>query len=384
MAAKDTMLGNQAFGKGSESLVTVPYRSHRDALEFVQAAFRSARGVGVLQGPRASGKTSIARLVQERLPETTAVARIDGTDARPHTLLSEMLAQFGYDTGLESAGELLQMVRVFVTQQAQSVQPPVLIIDNVEHMYSGAHRTLDALADLRVQHRFALRILLTGDAGLNELIASDNLQVFAQRHFGMFSLGPLSGRETAQYLHARLRACGAKNPDKVFPVATCERLHELSGGWPGVINHYAQEALRPERPRLIVTRNGETLSIYTSTTKKILIGRSEFADVVLDDDYASKMHAALMLYSNALVLLDLNSSNGTTVNSVRMKSTVLKDDDIISIGHHRIKVENAPAMGAEVAERVNAPDTVKMKTLTEMRRLKQEQPGVVAPEKRRG
>jgi len=133
-----------------------------------------------------------------------------------------------------------------------------------------------------------------------------------------------------------------------------------------------------------VTRNGETLSIYTSTTKKILIGRSEFADVVLDDDYASKMHAALMLYSNALVLLDLNSSNGTTVNSVRMKSTVLKDNDIISIGHHRIKVENAPAMGAEVAERINAPDTVKMKTLTEMRRLQEERPGIAPAEKKRG
>ena len=383
MPVNDTMLGDQAFGNGSEALVSVPYRSHRDALNFVQAVLKSARGVGVLQGPRASGKTMIARLVQERLPKTTAVARIDGTDARPHTLLSETLAQFGYDTGLESAGELLQMVRVFATQQARSVHPPVLIIDNVEHMYPAALRTLDALADLRVQNRYAVRILLTGDRGLDELIASDDLQVLAQRHFGVFSLGPLSDRETMQYLHARLQACGAQHPNNIFPAATCGRLRELSGGWPGLVNHYAQEALRPERPRLIVTRNGETLSNYTSNTKKILIGRSEFADIVLDDDYASKMHAALMLYSNALVLLDLNSSNGTTVNSVRMKSTILKDNDIISIGHHRIKVENAPAMSAEVAERVNAPDTLKMKTLTEMRRLKEERPVVAVAKKRR-
>jgi type II secretory pathway predicted ATPase ExeA len=378
------MLGDQAFGKGAEALVAVPYQSYRDALKFVQAVLKSSRGVGVLQGPRASGKTMIARLVQERLPETTAVARIDGTDARPHTLLSEMLAQFGYETGLGSAGELLQMVRVFAAQQTRSAHPPVLIIDNVEHMYPGAFRTLDALADLRVQNRFALRIILTGDAGLNELIASDDLQVLAQRHFGVFSLGPLSIEETTQYLHARLQACGAENPNDMLPVATCERLRELSGGWPGIINHYAQEALRPERPRLIVTRDGETLSNYTSNTKKILIGRSEFADIVLDDDYASKMHAILMLYSNALVLLDLNSSNGTTVNSVRMKSTVLKDNDIISIGHHRIKVENAPAMSAQVAERVNAPDTLKMKTLTEMRRLKKERRGVATADKKQG
>jgi len=376
------VLGDQAFGEGSEALVTVPYRSHRDALKFVQAALQSARGVGVLHGPRASGKSTIARLVQERLPDTTAVARVDGTDARPRTLLSEMLAQFGYHTGLESASELLQMVRVFAAQQARSVHPPVLIIDNVEHMYPGALRTLDVLADLKIQNRFALRILLTGDAGLSDLIASDDLPVLAQRHFGIFSLGPLSARETTQYLHARLQACSARQPADIIPVSTCERLRKLSGGWPGLINHYAQEVLRPERPRLVVTRDGKTLSHYTSNSKKILIGRSEFADVMLDDEYASKMHAVLMMYSNALVLLDLNSSNGTTVNSVRMKSTILKDSDIISIGHHRIKVENAPAMSAEVAARVSAPDTVKMKTLTEMRRLKAEYRVVAAADKK--
>ncbi|MDH3374986.1 MAG: FHA domain-containing protein [Gammaproteobacteria bacterium] len=384
MQAEQPQLGDQAFGKDAATLVTVPYQSHRDALTFIQTVLRSPRGVGVLHGPRASGKTTIARLVQERLPEQVAVARIDGTDARPRGLLVEMLAQFGYNTDLESPGELLQMVTVFAMQQTRSMQPPILIIDNVEHMYPSALRTLDALAELKVKHRFALRILVTGDEGLSALIASENLQNIAQRHFGIFSIGPLSERETQQYLYARLTACGLQQPDSVFTVSTCERLHELSGGWPGLINYYAQEALRPERPRLIVTRDGETVSRYTSNTKKILIGRSEFADLVLDDEYASAMHAVLLLYSNALVMLDLNSSNGTTVNSVRLKSTILKENDIISIGHHRLKVENAPAMSADIAQRVNLPDTIRTKSLTEMRRLQDDLRVVAAAEKQRG
>lgn len=384
MQQERTGLGDQAFGKDAAALVTVPYQSHRDALKFIQSVLRHAKGAGILHGPRSSGKTTIARLVQQRLPDTTAVALIDGTDIRPRELLAEMLAQYGYHTGLESTAELLQMVNVFAAQQTRSVQSPILIVDNVEHMYPSALRVLDMLANLKVQHRFALRILLTGHEGLSALVASEDILNIAKRNVGIFTIGPLSKRETMQYLHSRLKACGVQQPDDLFPVAACERLRDLSGGWPGLINHYAHEAMRPERPRLIITRDGETVSHYTSGSKKILIGRSEFADVVLEDEFASKMHAVLLLYSNALVLLDLNSSNGTTVNSVRLKSAILKDDDIISIGHHRLKVENAPAMSEEVAKRVQEADTVKMMNLAEMRRLKERWAAEAAEKKKRG
>jgi type II secretory pathway predicted ATPase ExeA len=377
-------IGERAFGNDADALVTVKYQSHCDAMKFIHSALHSPRGIAVLHGPRASGKTTIVRCVQENMPAENAVAVIDGTDIRPHGLLSGMLSQYGYHTGLESSSELLQMVKVFAMQQTQSVQPPLLIIDNIEHMYPSALRTLDALAMLTVRHRFAIRILLTGNEGLSSLIGSESMQGVARRHAGIFTLGPLSTRETMQYLHARLTACGVKQADTLFPVVSCERLRELSGGWPGLINHYAQEAVSPNRPRLIITRNGATVSQYVSSTKKVLIGRSEFADVVLDDEYASKIHAVLLRYSNALVLLDLNSSNGTTVNSVRLKSTVLRDDDIISIGHHRLKVVNAPEVSDEALHRLQSPDTVKMRNLTEMRRIAEEMSVVAATEKRRG
>ena len=377
-------IGERAFGSDAGAPVTLNYQSHRDALKFIQTALNSPRGLAVLHGPRSSGKTTIVRRVRDSIPAETAVALIDGTDIRPQGLLAGMLSQYGYDMGLDSSSELLQMVKVFAMQQAGSGQPPLLIVDNIEHMYPSALRTLDALAMLTVQHRCAIRILLTGNENLSSLIGSESMPGIAKRQVGIFTIGPLSDQETVLYLHARLAACGVQQPDTLFPVAACERLRELSGGWPGLINHYAQEAICPDKPRLIITRNGATVSQYVPRTKKVLIGRSEFADVVLDDEYASKIHAVLLRYSNALVLLDLNSSNGTTVNSVKLKSTVLRDNDIIMIGHHRLKVENAPAISEEVADRLQSPDTVKMRTLTEIRRLADEMRVVAASEKKSG
>ena len=109
---------------------------------------------------------------------------------------------------------------------------------------------------------------------------------------------------------------------------------------------------------------------YAFKEKKILIGRSDFADIIIDDDFVSKLHLMLLLYADALVLLDLNSANGTTVNSVRVRKTILKDDDIISLGHHRLKVENAPPISEEMQEILKSPDTLKMKNLIDIRRLR--------------
>ena len=207
------------------------------------------------------------------------------------------------------------------------------------------------------------------------------------------------------YLHARLQAAGSERADTIFPFDVCDRLREQSGGWPGRLNKYALEAMQratgfpismvdtmaggekpaeePQDdlpvlgreaalsdlpPKLVVSRDGALLGEHGLSEKKVLIGRSDFADVVIDDDYVSKIHAVLLLYSDALVLLDLNSANGTTVNSVKVKKTILRDGDVISLGHHRLKVRNAPPISDEMAQLLKSPDTLKMKNLIDLRR----------------
>lgn len=405
MRADKTWIGDQAFGEDAGALVTVTYKSHQDAMLFLRSALTDVGGIGLLQGPRLSGKTTIVKRLAEQLPSETAVARIDGTRIKPRELLSRMLAQFGYETGLQSNEELIKMMSVFAVQQTRSWQPPILILDNVDKMYPSALRILNTLAELKAQDRFALRIIISGGEGLNALVESPGMVSLAARSAGSFVISPLSLREALIYLHARLGACGVNNADTVFPVDVCDRLYQQSGGWPGLMNQYAREAIgraarfplrlsdteakqdtehdaraeeipvlgadqatRPSPPRIIITRDGRTLAEHELDDKKTLVGRSDFADIVIDDDFVSKMHAALILYSDALVLLDLNSSNTTTVNSVKVGSTILKSDDIVSLGNHRLKVENAPPISDEIAELLKTQDTVKMKNLVDARR----------------
>jgi pSer/pThr/pTyr-binding forkhead associated (FHA) protein len=315
-----------------------------------------------------------------------------------------MLTQFGFQVGDEADEELLKAAMDFCIQQTRSWQAPILIIDNVDRMYPSTLRLLNTIAAVAVQGRFALRLVLTGDKGMQTLVESDGMTSFIQRDPVMYSLLPLSAKETMIYLHARMQAAGSERADTIFPFDVCDRLREQSGGWPGKLNEFALEAIKrsagfpvsvvdtyapgEERddsaaqipvlgkdaavsrlpPRLIVTRDGKMLGEHAFKDKKLLIGRSDFADIMVDDDYVSKIHAVLLLYTDALVLLDLNSANGTTVNSVKVSKTILKDDDVISLGHHRLKVENAPPISEEMEEMLKSPDTIKMKNLIDLRR----------------
>ncbi len=135
-------------------------------------------------------------------------------------------------------------------------------------------------------------------------------------------------------------------------------------------------------PRIIVSRHRDLVGEHTVSDKKVLIGRSEFADIVIEDLFASKLHAMVLVYSDALVLLDLNSANGVTVNSVATKCAVLKENDIITIGHHRLKIENAPKLSEEMQQLVLNKDTLKMRNIVDVQRLRETQRRLVAIQNR--
>ncbi len=424
MQAKQSWFGHQAFGKEADGLVTVSYKSHEEALRSLKSALQKPEGVALLQGPSGSGKSTVAQRLADGLPGSTAVALVDGTHLKPQELLSQMLAQYGYDTGLQSDNELEQVVKMFAAQQTRSGDSPVLIVDNIDRMYPSALRTLNALAEIEEEDGFALRIAATGGDGLMELIGSEGMPGMSRRDTGCFEMQAMTAKEALIYLHARLEACGVNNADTVFPVDVSDRLFQHSQGWPGPLNQAAieiigratsfpltvtdtmvldkdkvklkppaesqelpvlgeAEAAGPLPPSLIVTKAGEVVSDHVIKNNKILIGRSDFADVVIDDQFVSKMHAIVLIYSDAMVLLDLNSANCTMVNSVPVRSTILRSDDVISLGDHRVKVKNAPAISEEMASLIGSQDTIKMKNLMDMRRKRAKRLKVVSPARKK-
>lgn len=376
MQELSSSLVSHAFGEHADSGLIVAYESHQDALRFLVSTLCQPNGVALLQGPAGSGKTTIANEQHDWCARDAAVAIFDGTHLAPRHLLSGMLSQFDVQFAEQHDDQLLQLLNNFLTQQTQSGRTPVLIIDNAERATPSALRLLNWLAALDARGEYALRIVLTGKNRLASLLRNDSMRSLVRRHPATYSLNPLTTQETMIYLRTRLIAAGGECSERIFPINVCEKLHELSNGWPGSLNKLAIEVmarmgeLRSARPipHVTVSRDGQTVAEIELTERQYIIGRTELADIVIEDTYVSKMHAMLQIYANAIVLLDLNSTNGTTVNSRVVEKTILRTDDIISLGRYRLKIENAPAINADMDERIKASDTVTMQSLVDIRR----------------
>lgn len=378
MHENSSPLGTQAFGELADKRLIVAYQSHQDALRFLASALGQANGVAILHGPAGSGKTTIITEQRDWSSRYAAVAMLDGAHLTPRQLLIGMLLQFDVRYGAEHDEQLLQLLNSFLTREAQSGRTPVLLIDNVERATPSALRLLNWFAALDARGNYALRMVLSGKERLNLLLRENSMRSLARRHPATYSLNPMSAQETMIYLRTRLIAAGGERSERVFPVNVCEKLHELSGGWPGSVNRGALEVmermaeLRATRrvPQITVSRDGKTVSEYKLTERQYIIGRTELADIVIEDTYVSKIHAMLQIYPNAIVLLDLNSTNGTTVNSRVVQKAILRNDDVISLGRYRVKIENAPAIDAKMDERIQASDTVTMQNLVDFRRAR--------------
>jgi len=125
-----------------------------------------------------------------------------------------------------------------------------------------------------------------------------------------------------------------------------------------------------EPPQLIVSHNGKVVQEMHLSSPRTLLGRSGLSDVLIDNQYVSKHHALIVWAENAVLLIDLKSRNGTYVNAERIKSQVLNDNDIVSLGDYRIKLVFPAAAYHVTSTGLDDADTSRMKTLVDARREK--------------
>ncbi len=108
--------------------------------------------------------------------------------------------------------------------------------------------------------------------------------------------------------------------------------------------------LRRARPRLarLLSRlhalvrapGSEILGLdWTGVQDELLIGRHRDCDVVLPSLNVSRRHARLYFRDGSWILRDLESTNGTEVNGMRVGRTEVRPGDEIRIGSHHLRID---------------------------------------------
>jgi len=89
---------------------------------------------------------------------------------------------------------------------------------------------------------------------------------------------------------------------------------------------------------LVVLKGADVGNRVLLNKDEITIGRAKNADMCLTRGDVSRMHAIIQrLDEQQFLLVDKDSTNGTLVNANVIKSALLKDRDVISIGDSQLK-----------------------------------------------
>lgn len=394
----------QPFRTHGRPLTFVHYQGQHAAAEFLRSVWLNPRGLGLLQGPSLAGKSTIIQHFVASLHEDTAVAVVNGAGLNATSLLAGIIREFGFELKLESVTELMNLLRVYVLQQAAMHDAPILIVENSQSLQADALHVLNDLAMLNVAKLSALRIVLSGNRDMSDILDAPDLLSIAARHTATFNLLPMDEDESARYVYSKLRAGGCDSPEKILPAAVSKKLHKASGGWPGIMDRLMALALANakriplkvgdiEEPiipamtgqgglqlirsldeldeieaKLIISFKGRTLREITLKGERIMLGRNQHNDISIVSRFISRHHALFICDGHTTLLMDLNSSNGTFVNSRRISNHIMTHDDVISLGHHSLKFYDPLAINDRPLHDIDMDETIIMKSFEDIRR----------------
>jgi pSer/pThr/pTyr-binding forkhead associated (FHA) protein len=101
---------------------------------------------------------------------------------------------------------------------------------------------------------------------------------------------------------------------------------------PEPLERIALQILRPGQPAQIVELSHDCV-----------LGRARECGIIFDEATVSKMHAKLSLDGGVAKLVDLDSTNGTTLNGARLSGpATLRRGDRIGLGPNQIVFLGAP------------------------------------------
>lgn len=99
--------------------------------------------------------------------------------------------------------------------------------------------------------------------------------------------------------------------------------------------------------KLVLSFNGDLVKEYEIDKEVLTIGRKSVNDIQIDNLAISGNHAKILTILKDSFIEDLDSTNGTYINGVKVKKQALQNGDSVIIGKHELKYESADTDSGE-------------------------------------
>jgi type II secretory pathway predicted ATPase ExeA len=174
--------------------------------------------------------------VLRAIDKKTSIARLMNTMLDARELIEAITLDFGLEPRPDSSKPyLLRDLARFLVDQRNAGRLSLLVIDEAQNLSVTALEEVRMLSNLETEKSKLMQILLVGQPGFRQTLASPALEQLRQRVTVRFHLDPLSTDDTANYINHRLRLAAIDAP-LVFPRAVCDAIHTRTRGVPRMIN----------------------------------------------------------------------------------------------------------------------------------------------------
>jgi pSer/pThr/pTyr-binding forkhead associated (FHA) protein len=92
--------------------------------------------------------------------------------------------------------------------------------------------------------------------------------------------------------------------------------------------------------KLVILNQGMTGRTFELNVERTTVGRVEDNTFQIADPSVSSHHAEILLRGPELVIRDLNSTNGTFINSEKISEAVLKPGQVLRFGQVELKIDD--------------------------------------------
>ncbi len=220
-----------------------PATGHEAVLGALGRGLADDEGILVLTGAPGTGKSLLAQLLIDRLPEGHVAALVTNSHLPDRAALLQAIL---YDLGLPYADRSEQTLRLRLTDQLLKAcaagKRTVLMLDEAQHLSADLLEELRLLTNLEAGSHKALQVVLIAQPALLDTLAQPALAVLQQRLAVRCRVEPLGAEEACDYLHHHLRQAGAR-PEQVIDEDALATLARGTGGVPRRLNQAAHQAL---------------------------------------------------------------------------------------------------------------------------------------------
>ena len=215
--------------------------SHKEALAALLYGIQEKKGIILITGEVGTGKTTLCKVLLEKLPPHVKSSLILNPYFSQVQLLRAITEDFGLQTVKKNRLDIANGLNSFLVNLSSEGGNAVLIIDEAQNLSQRQLEQIRLLSNLETSQEKVLQILLVGQPELMEKLKEHNLRQIRQRIFVKHNLLPLKRGEIKDYIEFRIKNSGKRVQVKI-PQNSYKFIYEFSGGIPRMINMLCDRA----------------------------------------------------------------------------------------------------------------------------------------------